>query len=54
MHLQTQGFRFIDRNGDFNWRHTNQLQAGDIDCTDMDDEEFEAQVRRYPQHVLVG
>lgn len=38
------GMRFVDRAGDFNWRHKLEMLPGDIDCTDMDDAQFEAQV----------
>jgi len=39
-----QGFRFIQRAGKFTWVHQSDLRAGDVDCTDMDDDAFEAQV----------
>jgi hypothetical protein len=39
--LKDEGFRFICRNGSFDWRHPLEVQSGDVDCTDMDDAEFE-------------
>lgn len=44
--LKDQGFRFIRRGeGVFNWVHPAELKPGDLDCTDMSDDEFEAAVR---------
>ena len=40
MNLREQGFRFVWRDGRFDWVQT--LQEGDTDCTDMSDEEFDA------------
>jgi hypothetical protein len=39
MNLLEQGFRFVQRGKEFLWVPI--LEPGDIDCTDMDDEEFE-------------
>ena len=39
--LKQQGFRFVFRTGAFKWTHKNEMLAGDIDCTDMNDQEFE-------------
>jgi len=38
--LQEQGFRFIGRAGRFFWCHPAEIRSADIDCTDMDDDEF--------------
>jgi len=43
--LQQQGFRFVQRGATFKWVHQFELLAGDLDCTDMSDEQFEAAVR---------
>ena len=43
--LQTQGFRFIKRGRDFRWCHPLDAMPGDVDCTDMDDDEFAELVR---------
>lgn len=40
------GHRYVDRAGEFRWVHEAELQPGDVDCTDMDDEAFEAHVVR--------
>jgi hypothetical protein len=42
MTLQEQGFRFICRDGACNWMHPAEVQPNDVDCTDMDEDEFEA------------
>jgi hypothetical protein len=41
--LPAQGFRFIRRNGAFSWVHPLEVGAAPdlLDCTDMDDAEFE-------------
>lgn len=39
-------FRFIRRNNEFSWRHPADTMAGDIDCTNMTDDAFEAEVCR--------
>jgi hypothetical protein len=38
--------RFIRRGKDFNWVHPLEIRPGDIDCTGMDDAEFEREVCR--------
>ena len=38
-------FRFIQRPIQYNWIHKANLLPGDIDCTDMDEHEFEKLVR---------
>lgn len=46
--LQAQGFRFVYRAGygcGYTWTHSAEMQATDIDCTDMGDDEFEQFVR---------
>lgn len=40
------GFRFIAHNGALTWKHPAEIPAGAVDCTDMTDAEFEAQVCR--------
>lgn len=42
--VQEQGFRFVQRGADFIWTHPLELQACDVDCSDMTDAEFEAYV----------
>ncbi len=42
--LEAEGFRFVKRGDDFNWRHPLELKDDDIDCTEMTDAEFEAAV----------
>lgn len=41
MTLKDQGFRFVCRDGKFDWLHPADIKPGDIDCTDMDDVQFE-------------
>jgi hypothetical protein len=43
--LRGQGFRFVYRAGTYMWLHPVHMQNNDIDCTDMDDAEFEAFTR---------
>ncbi|MFA5900466.1 MAG: hypothetical protein WC829_15310 [Hyphomicrobium sp.] len=38
---QDDGMRFIFRNGEYIFKHKNELLPTDIDCSDMDDLEFE-------------
>jgi hypothetical protein len=40
--LKSLGHRFVLRAGAFSWRHHTDTQPGDVDCTDMEDAEFEA------------
>lgn len=42
MTLQDQGFRFVCRDGKFDWTHPAEALPSDVDCTDMDDATFEA------------
>lgn len=44
MTLQDQGFRFVRRGSRWDWIHPLDMQAGDEDCTDMDDAQLEANV----------
>jgi hypothetical protein len=44
MTLRDQGFRFIKRGSEFKWAHPADVQASDVDCTDMGDDEFAAYV----------
>lgn len=44
MSLQDDGFRFIQCGDRFTWKHRNEIKPSDVDCTDMDDTEFEALV----------
>ena len=41
MNLQEQGFRFVLRGVAGAWMHPEEMRPGDLDCTDMSDEEFE-------------
>lgn len=47
--LSAQGYRFIYRDGRYLWAHALEMQAGDVDCSDMDDAEFEQFVREHEQ-----
>lgn len=38
--------RLVARSGGFQWVHALEMQAGDLDCTDLSDTEFEAEVCR--------
>lgn len=38
--LRDAGFRFVRRGKCFFWCHLAEIQANDVDCTDMSDEEF--------------
>ncbi len=38
--LREQGFRFVCRDGRGQWLHPLEVQFHDIDCTDMEDDEF--------------
>lgn len=44
MSLQEQGWRFVLRAGKFGWLHPADVEEGDIDCTEMADDEFESLV----------
>lgn len=44
MSLQEQGFRYVLRGAAGLWVHPANMKPGDVDCTDMDDDEFEAAV----------
>jgi hypothetical protein len=44
--LLAEGFKFVHRTGlGFTWMHPGAVEAGDLDCTEMSDEEFERTVR---------
>lgn len=45
MNLRQAGFRFVKRGDDFKWVHPLEMRSTDVDCTDMDDAQFEAFVR---------
>lgn len=46
MSLLKEGFRFVHRAGwGFTWIHPCAVEAGDLDCTDMNDEQFEQTVK---------
>jgi hypothetical protein len=48
--LQDQGFRFMHLGGtDYRWVHPLEVRSSDVDCTDMDDDAFEAYVRGVAQ-----
>lgn len=40
--LQEQGFRFVRRGSEFKWVHPLEVMRGDVDCSDMSDDEFDA------------
>lgn len=48
MSLKDQGFRFVRRIDDFLWVHAAEIRSGDLDCTDMTDEQFEMTVGSVP------
>lgn len=50
--LRGQGFRLVYRVGTYMWVHPVYMHDGDIDCTDMDDAEFEAFVRKHGRRPL--
>jgi hypothetical protein len=41
MSLKDEGFRFVIRGGSADWVHPSLVQCGDVDATDLSDEEFE-------------
>ena len=45
MTRREKGFRFVYRRGTYMWVHPTMVQYRDTDCTDMDDEAFQAFVR---------
>jgi hypothetical protein len=46
--LRDEGFRYVHREGvGFTWLHPGTVEAGDLDCTDMSDEEFEVTVKAH-------
>lgn len=47
--LERNGMRYGFCNGEYRWRHYLELPEGFIDCTDMDDAEFERFVHEHPQ-----
>jgi hypothetical protein len=50
--LRDEGFRYVHREGvGFTWLHPGTVEAGDLDCTDMSDEEFEAAVKAHDGHA---
>lgn len=40
MSLKDERFRFVCRNDKFLWVHKAEMRDGDIDCTDMPEDEF--------------
>ena len=40
MTLQERGFRYIKRGESFRWMHPSEIVAGDVDCTELTDEQF--------------
>ena len=44
MTLQAQGFRFVQRGQQWLWVWRGLMLPGDIDCTDMGEDEFERAV----------
>lgn len=45
MSLEEQGWCFVLRAGLFSWLHPADAKEGDVDCTDMADDEFETLVK---------
>jgi len=43
--LRADGYRFVRRGVQFLWVHPLEMRAGDLDTTDMTDDEFEQVVR---------
>lgn len=44
--MRQEGFRLVARGNKIFWVHKNLVQPDDVDCTGMDDAQFEAQVCR--------
>ena len=47
--LQAQGWRFVFRAGESRWSHPLEVQADDMDVSDMSDDEFEQFVREHSE-----
>ncbi|MFC4727119.1 hypothetical protein [Coralloluteibacterium thermophilus] len=47
MNLRAENFRFVMRAGQVEWVSPAELRESDIDCTDMDDDEFVELVRKH-------
>ncbi len=43
--VNANGHHFVRRGAAFNWRHPLEMREGDLDCTFMNDAEFEQAVR---------
>lgn len=58
MTLKEKGFRFAyrSRHGKFEyqWTHRAEIQADDVDCTDLTDDEFEQFVRTHDAGAVVA
>lgn len=55
MSLADEGFRYIHREGlGFTWMHPASIKPDDLDCTDMDDEAFEAIVQATSRTYSLG
>lgn len=48
------GMRLIRRRSEFRWTHRLEMQADDLDCTDLDEAAFERVVRETEAQALVA
>ena len=46
--------RFVRRGTEFRWTHVLELQSGDLDCTGLDDAQFERLVAETEQQALAA
>lgn len=50
--LSSRGFRFVfTAAGLYRWVHPLEMPAGAVDCSDMDDEQFESFAVAHPEQV---
>lgn len=57
MTLHDQGRRYVFRDGAFVWSHPADMTSGDMDCTDMNDDEFETfveAVKNWPSAQMIA
>lgn len=43
--MREQGYRLVYRSGSITWTHPLEFQPGDIDVTELDDDQFEQFMR---------
>lgn len=48
------GSRFVRRGAEFRWTHALEMQPGDLDCTGLNDEQFERVVVETEQQALAA